>query len=207
MTVQDNQPHPLHSEAPVLLDIDGAMKRLGGKEWIYVRILEQFVSDCSHFADMMSRYLAEQNRKGAERLVHKMKGAAGQIGADALYAMVPVLQQMVATQPDDVVIGKIAEFEVCIRQTVAAINAFLVSRGIRADSLSHPLGRPEKIPQADLLESIRQHASMGRFSHIERIIADLERKDCNYKMFCSDMRKHLRTYDEAAIAAYIDRWA
>ncbi|BBO91525.1 Hpt domain-containing protein [Desulfosarcina ovata] len=206
MTVQDKQESPLQPDAPVLLDVDGAMTRLGRKEWIYIKILEQFVFDYSHFAETMGRCLAKQDRKGAERLTHKMKGAAGQIGAEALYVMAPALRQMVATQPTEVATGKLAEFEGLVKQTVAVINSFLVSKGIRTDLGFQPLGEPEMIPQAGLLESIRQHASMGRFSRIERIIDDLERKNCNYETFCVGMRKHIRAYDEAAIAAYIDRW-
>ncbi|BBO83338.1 hypothetical protein DSCO28_39040 [Desulfosarcina ovata subsp. sediminis] len=206
MTVQYKQESPLQPESPVLLDVDRAMKRLGGKEWIYIRILQQFVIDCRHFAETIGRCLARQDRRGAERLAHKMKGGAGQIGAEALYVMAPALRQMVATQPTEVAIGELAEFEGLIKQTVAVIKAFLVSKGIRTDLESQPLGEPERIPQAGLLESIRQHASMGRFSRIERIIDDLERKNRNYETFCAGMRKHIRTYDEAAIAAYIDRW-
>lgn len=205
-TLGNPQATPLPPEAPVLLDVDGALKRLAGKQWIYFRILEQFVSDCSNFAETLDRCLAKEDRKGAERLAHKMKGAAGQAGASALFVMAPELQQIVATQPTDVATRKLAEFGTIIQQTVAVINDFLVSQGLQTDPGPKPLTEPQKIPQAALLESIREHASMGRFSQVERIIDDLESKDRDYIAFCEGIRKHIRKYDETAIAAYINRW-
>lgn len=206
MTVQDKQKPSLHAETPELLDIEGALKRLAGKQWIYFRILEQFVSDCSRFSETMGRCLANQDRKGAERLAHKMKGAAGQTGAKALYGMAPELQQVVATQPTDIAIGKLAEFGKLIDQTITVVNEFLLSQGIQTEPAPRPLCEPEKIPSAALLESIRQHASTGRFSQVERIIDDLESKDSDYATFCEGIRRHTRNYDDAAIAAYINRW-
>jgi len=189
-----------------LLDVDRAVTRLAGKLWIYLRILEQFVTDCSGFTESMGQCLAKQDRKGAMRLAHKMKGAAGQTGAKALYEMAPELQKVVGTQPIDIALEKLAEFEKRIQQTVAAINVFLLSQGVQTAPDPQPLSEPPKIPPDDFLESIQHHALKGRFSQLERIINDLEGKDRDFAVFCEVIRKHIRNYDEAAIAAYIDRW-
>lgn len=190
----------------ILLDVDGAVKRLAGKQWIYHRILEQFVSDCRGFTKTMGRCLARQDREGAMRLAHKMKGAAGQTGAKALYEMAPELQQVVGTQPTDMAMEKLAEFETCIGQTIGAVNDFLLSQGVQAAPDHQLVSKPEKVPTSTILESIRHHVSMGRFSQVERIIDDLENSDRAYTAFCEGIRRHIRAYDEAAIAAYIDRW-
>jgi HPt (histidine-containing phosphotransfer) domain-containing protein len=206
MADQNKQRHPLPQENSILLDVDGAVERLAGKQWIYHRILEQFVSDCRGFTETMGRCLANQDRDGAVRLAHKMKGAAGQTGAKALYEMAPDLQQVVGTQPTDMAMQKLAEFEICIGQTIGAVNDFLLSQGVQTPPDRQPVSEPEKVPAGKILESIRHHVSMGRFSQVERIIDGLENSDRAYAAFCEGIRRHIRTYDEAAIAAYIDRW-
>ena len=206
MADQNKQKHPLPQENSVLLDVDGAVKRLAGKVWIYHRILEQFVFDCRGFAETMGQCLANQDREGAMRLAHKMKGAAGQTGAKALYEMAPELQRVVGTQPTGIAVEKLAEFEKRIEQTIGAINDFLLSQGVQTDLHLQPVSEPEKVPSATILESIRHHVSMGRFSQVERIIDGLEDNDRAYAAFCEGIRRHIRAYDEAGIAAYINRW-
>jgi HPt (histidine-containing phosphotransfer) domain-containing protein len=206
MPDQYKQGHLLPQQNPMLLDVDGAVKRLAGKQWIYHRILEQFVSDCRGFTETMGRCLANQDRDGAVRLAHKMKGAAGQTGAKALYDMAPELQQVVGTQPPHMAVEKLAEFETCIEQTIGAVNDFLLSQGVQTTPDRQPVSEPEKVPAGTILESIRHHVSMGRFSQVERIIDGLENSDRAYTAFCEGIRRHIRAYDEAAIADYIDRW-
>lgn len=206
MADQNKQRHPLPQENSILLDVNAAVKRLAGKQWIYHRILEQFVFDCRGFTETMGRCLARQDRQGAMRLAHKMKGAAGQTGAKTLYEMAPELQQVVGTQPTDMAMEKLAEFEKCIEQTIGAVNDFLLSQGVQTVPDLKPVSEPEKVPAGTILESIRHHVSMGRFSQVEHIIDGLEKGDRAYAAFCEGIRRHIRAYDEAAIAAYIDRW-
>ncbi len=197
---------PVPPEGPELLDVDGALKRLGGKRWIYARVLHQFISDCSHFVETMGHCLANQDRQGIARLTHKMKGATSQVGATALYTMTLELERAVARPSTDIAIENLIAFEKRIQQTVASINDFIVSQEMQTESVTQPSSQPGKRPPADLLESIRRLASEGRFSQIERRIDMLEREDRDTKPFCEGVREHIRKYDEAALIAYINRW-
>ena len=132
---------PVPPEGPELLDVDGALKRLGGKRWIYARVLHQFISDCSHFVETMGHCLANQDRQGIARLTHKMKGATSQVGATALYTMTLELERAVARPSTDIAIENLIAFEKRIQQTVASINDFYsITRN--ANGVRHPAFKP-----------------------------------------------------------------
>ncbi|BBF85452.1 sensory box histidine kinase/response regulator [Aquitalea magnusonii] len=70
----------------VLLDRNTALLRMGGDHTLYARLLSRF-QEREHDAVQRLRQALQQGEKdGARRIVHNLKGLAGNIGADALAA-------------------------------------------------------------------------------------------------------------------------
>jgi|GEM_PF-3656905 len=74
------------------LDIEGALKRLGGNEKLYEHILELFVADHANGVELIRSAMADGAEGRAERHVHSLKGVAANIGATGLADLMDELQ-------------------------------------------------------------------------------------------------------------------
>ncbi|OXS59830.1 hypothetical protein B1A99_09830 [Cohnella sp. CIP 111063] len=74
------------------LDIEGALKRLGGNDKLYEHILELFVADHANGIELIRSAMADGAEGRAERHVHSLKGVAANIGATGLADLMDELQ-------------------------------------------------------------------------------------------------------------------
>ncbi len=78
------KPSMVNAELPAEIsgiDQETAMRRLAGNTGLYRSLLIQFASDYSQIIPLIGRHLKEEQPQEAARLVHTLKGVAGNIGA------------------------------------------------------------------------------------------------------------------------------
>lgn len=85
--------------APVRIDRDGALDRLGGDAGLYARVLERFRLELPRSLSALDQALQRGERKEAHRLVHSLKGSAGTVGAQQLATAAQQLESMLAAPP------------------------------------------------------------------------------------------------------------
>lgn len=75
-------------ELPVFIniDVDDALRRLGGNKELFLNLIEKFYSKNQDLIDQISDAINKKDQERAVRLVHTMKGVAGNLGATGLYA-------------------------------------------------------------------------------------------------------------------------
>jgi signal transduction histidine kinase/DNA-binding response OmpR family regulator/HPt (histidine-containing phosphotransfer) domain-containing protein len=85
---QDGEPLPLdRSGSPAdthLLDVDGALQRLGGRRKIYLKLLGMFRLETEGIPEKIRIHLAAGDWQTAYRMAHNVKAVAATIGATAL---------------------------------------------------------------------------------------------------------------------------
>jgi HPt (histidine-containing phosphotransfer) domain-containing protein len=100
MTIADQ---PLHrcdrdaDTADAVLDVAGGIDRLMGDRGMYERMLGRFCRDYAEGAAPLRRALAGADLRLAQRLAHTLKGAAGMIGATAVYGQAALLEAALRT--------------------------------------------------------------------------------------------------------------
>jgi HPt (histidine-containing phosphotransfer) domain-containing protein len=67
-----------------LIDVDYALKNLGGKEALLLRLVKQFVLSNGNALDTLKAHLQEGDRVSARRVAHSLKGSAATLGMRAL---------------------------------------------------------------------------------------------------------------------------
>jgi PAS domain S-box-containing protein len=80
----DTQPGAAAGEAPALVDAAVALKRLGGRQALYERMVRSFMADAPAELQALSLHLAAGRRDDAARVLHTLRGLAGTVGASAL---------------------------------------------------------------------------------------------------------------------------
>ncbi len=66
------------------LEAGVALQRVGGKEQLYMRLLDKFISQYSDFHDQLDRLREDGKTNDAIRLAHSLSGSAGHLGALAI---------------------------------------------------------------------------------------------------------------------------
>ncbi len=85
-----------------VLDVRGALKRLGGRRQIYVKVLEKFAPEFDKVHETIARHLAAGDSKTAARIAHSVKGAAATIGAAGLAEAAAKLEKAVSGKGGDI---------------------------------------------------------------------------------------------------------
>jgi PAS domain S-box-containing protein len=69
---------------PPVLDAAIALKRLGGRQALYDRLVKSFIADAPAEMEALSRHLAQGSLADAGRVLHTLRGLAGSVGGTAL---------------------------------------------------------------------------------------------------------------------------
>ncbi len=77
------------------LDFEGGLKRLGGRELAYLKILRLFLKNHGQAADEIQTRILSQDWNGALHLIHTLKGVASNIGAKFVEAEAATLERAV----------------------------------------------------------------------------------------------------------------
>lgn len=77
----------IHAAIPSIvgINIKAGLKRVGGNSSLYKRLLIQFLESFTNVSDRIKKAISDGDSHLAVRFAHTLKGAAGNIGATALY--------------------------------------------------------------------------------------------------------------------------
>ena len=98
--VETVSPAAAESHAQPLLDRAAALRRLGGRQALYDRLIESFAQDAPTEMDALRRHLRQSGVADAVRVLHTLRGLAGAVGAQALMALAGAQEQAVRAQGD-----------------------------------------------------------------------------------------------------------
>jgi len=109
--------------SPILevIDMKGALDRLGNNQRLYLRILSLFRESHNDTVINLREALLTRDFVLARRLAHSLKGVAGQIGADALRATANDLEVAISEGKTTVYDPLLTEVEQMLFATLAAI--------------------------------------------------------------------------------------
>jgi len=133
------------------IDIQQGLKRLGRNKDLYRLILLEFRQEYSGAALQLRRFIAKNDREGAVRYAHTIKGMAGNLSADGLFEAALEIEMALRE-------SAVENFTPFIDRFEDALNQFLST----ADRVGKLLG-PEPGDQAsDLPDSVGRAGRNGR---------------------------------------------
>ena len=81
------------SAVPVVLDQNAGLKILGGNQELYLHVLQEYYKENLTILDDLSSAIQDQDYERAAKIVHKVKGSSGSIGATSLHETASKLQK------------------------------------------------------------------------------------------------------------------
>ena len=105
------------------LDTELGLKRVLGKESLYLELLKKYVASQSNAADIIQKALETHDKDLAERTAHTAKAVSGNIGATRLQELAAELELMIHKQaPFDDIETKLQTFASMQQALIAAIQ-------------------------------------------------------------------------------------
>jgi signal transduction histidine kinase/DNA-binding response OmpR family regulator/HPt (histidine-containing phosphotransfer) domain-containing protein len=105
-----------------------ALKKLGGNQQLYHKLLQEFYEDYQDIIEQMSDALQNKGFKKAKELAHSIKGAAGNLGANQLYQASKHLE-MELINCDEVNWAVFEEFEQSVTEIMKTLAGLKSKRG------------------------------------------------------------------------------
>jgi len=120
-------PAPAVTPAPMGMDVETALRRLGGNERLLASVAAEFARDYAGSAATLAALAATGDDDAARRLVHTIKGLAGNLAADALAQAARDLETLLSdgTTPD---VAALAAFARTLEQAVADAAALAAAK-------------------------------------------------------------------------------
>lgn len=91
-----------------VLDMTAGLSNMGGDEDIYIQVLKEYLAENRDTAALLESAVRAEKYEDAVKIVHKVKGSSGSIGAGGLYEICIALQKALA-QKDEENINKLTE--------------------------------------------------------------------------------------------------
>lgn len=133
--------------APPVLDAAVALKRLGGRQALYDRLVKSFIADAPAELEALAGHLAQGRLADAARVLHTLRGLAGSVGGSALAAFAGVQEHLLTGGAERV---DTAGLRAVLKQTLDALGA------LSAAASPAPSSTPEAAPDpATLLRQLR----------------------------------------------------
>ena len=142
------------------MDVAAGLKRLGNNHKAYARLLERFVTNQQDFAAELQAAVAAGDQELEARMVHTLKGVAGNIGAERIQQLAAELEQQVRQ-------GNEAEAAACRTELTLALQALLAALQ-DWQAKQHPQESP---PAAESSESIPREQLLDLREHLENFDA------------------------------------
>ncbi|MBF0613322.1 MAG: response regulator, partial [Magnetococcales bacterium] len=141
-------------ENPPGFDLEQALKPLGGNLKLWRSLAGRFAADFAQMEGLLSQCVARQDRKEEEKLVHRLRGAAGSLGAMTLFKCATELERILRNGGDPESGRK------SLQQALAEALTSAKAAGEEDKTVAVPFD-PEKASQ--LLSLIAEHISVCRF--------------------------------------------
>ena len=169
------------------LNIKKALSRLNNKKKLYLSILEKFYSNNQNIVAKIKSTLAKEDYETAQRLIHTLKGAAGNIGADEIYEQTKKVEKSIISRDikrfNDEIIDLDNELQSLFISIPKKLALLTTPKNIDADIKLIK----EIIPKFGLLLKTKNPKAKG-------LITDLENAGLSGKSF-NEMVKKVNSYD------------
>ncbi|MGE4292365.1 MAG: response regulator [Desulfovibrio sp.] len=159
------------------VDVRGALNRLRGNKALYVRLLQSFAAECAAMSGDITRLLGKNQRPGAQRQAHALKGVAGNIGVVEVEQAAARLETILK-QPDGDHESALAELQESIARFLQALRQALPDKnGPATAEVRTPPQRYEKPPDLgkplDELRELVEVADIAARTQLYGMIDDL----------------------------------
>jgi signal transduction histidine kinase/CheY-like chemotaxis protein/HPt (histidine-containing phosphotransfer) domain-containing protein len=188
------------------VDFEGAIKRIGGKEYKYIGILKNFIENHNEDEIKIKDLISSGKIQELKEFVHTLKGSAANIGALSLKDKLVNLENELFNGNEDEVQSIVSDFKIEIKGIYEWAAQYIESFDTRACRSKEEMGRIDLADIREDLDMLHKLLDMGdsdakslfekRMGYLSNI---LEMEDYN------ELRKQIISYSFQEAAVSVDR--
>ncbi len=182
-----------HSDAGAGVDVEAFLARLGGNRALLERLLRDFREEFSDAAERVRALLQQGDVGAAKRLVHTIKGTAGNLSATELYRRASVLEKALLCGGDDAVRRDLLDG---FSQALDEVLSVAARHGALSGEMPHPDGAPDSDEVGVLLMTLAEEIAASSIN-AEQTFLRLRRRlhDSCVQPELTQLEARLRGYD------------
>jgi two-component system sensor histidine kinase/response regulator len=190
-------------------DLAAGLSRLMGNKRLYRKLLLDFGANYGGIADDIREALAGRDFNQAHRLVHNLKGLAGNLEATDLQAAVVAMEKLVKGQTgktisDEELARQFAELEDALNRALDAVQTL----GLPVEDKAFESSRDERSSMpAELIkrtiDRIREAVEMGDVMKIKTIAEELKSESDAVAPFCDELVRLAEDFDFDGIQKFV----
>jgi PAS domain S-box-containing protein len=167
-------------------ELSDGLKRLQGNRQLYRKLILDFAAKCRDAVGEIRQALGEKNWEQSHHLVHSLKGAAGNLAAEQVYAAALEMESLLkgaASMPSAPDRNPALDRLVQSLEVIAA-SAELLGGLPKEDDHASPRKAVADLPvdlRREVAARIREAADIGDMSALNAIAADLETRSDDYR--------------------------
>lgn len=140
-------------------DLDIALVRVGGNKQLLHKLLIKFYEQYNHFIADLNEMIATEQFKNAQIQVHTLKGAAGNLAAQAVYEEAHLLEIAIGHRELSQITERMSKFEATLLTAINAASVLQYGEQNRRDQVE-PTGEShspfDKVLVTDLINELEQ---------------------------------------------------
>ncbi|HEU4623038.1 MAG TPA: response regulator, partial [Burkholderiaceae bacterium] len=153
------------------VNVAGALKRLGGNQGAYARMLRSSLTDVRASAEQLARHLSAGDYESASQLMHTLRGVAATLGANVLAERAARAEQLLAAPlaPDQTA-ALLDEWRVLVKEQAAEIEQAARELEVAMPDHTAPVhddATPHQV--LDELTTLLREADMAALEAYERV--------------------------------------
>ncbi|HNX76272.1 MAG TPA: CHASE domain-containing protein [Candidatus Rifleibacterium sp.] len=148
------------------LDIDSGMRRVMGNTGLYIKLLRRFIEEQANVAARIAGILDSGDRARAAQLIHSIKGVAGNLGANEIFAQAQLLERCIKeARPADQINSELVRFSELLIELVDALKSLLPADPV----IKAPENNPDAGELASLAADLPEFMALLKESRLELI--------------------------------------
>jgi HPt (histidine-containing phosphotransfer) domain-containing protein len=180
-----------------------------GNRTLYRKLLADFAIQCAAAADDIQGALAAGEFDRAHRLVHAVKGVAGNLSAKEVQAAAAQLEKWVkhvppaAAPPGDAIAAAYAALREALQRALAAAGALVPARAEPAVPAAPPSGLPPDLAR-EAAERLRTAAELGDVSELGAATDALAARSSAFNAWAERIRRMTDEFDFDGILKLVE---
>lgn len=174
------------------IDMKQGLTRIGNNQKLYFEVLQKFYEDTRISVEVVNKYILNMEYEEAKKLVHKIKGTSGNVGATYLYQSAKILME-VLRQNVEVDLGPyIWEYESDLVNTLDTIKRLLEKHGVEQIKLAEKECKHSDEEEQLLirLRELLRNSDIDAFNVYDEIYKRNECVDLNWKIIKEKMENY-----------------
>ncbi|MCH1918083.1 response regulator [Shewanella sp. A3A] len=151
------------------IDVDRGLQLVQGSKRLYQRILERFAAGQHDVVQQVRLALAEQRQQDAQRMLHTLKGLAGNLANAELAQQAQQLEQQIAAQ-QPLTDAQLAALEQRINTVVSAISCWQQGTATNNNNLSTMLSDSGMVAQLQQLQRLLEDADPTAIAVLQQLM-------------------------------------